>query len=236
MFYNFLNGPILLHLILKYFKWRKLSLLGHSQGGATCFTYTTYFPDNVDLLICLDGVVPLILPNDADNTANLIQKFVKYMDHDGLNKRPCYSLDEITKKYHEGSNKSINIENCKHILKRCIAPSKHNPEMFYFTNDPRIKAGPHFLGIPERFKNYAMIINCPIFICIPDTSPYYANVDGYKEIIDVLRSKNSAEFHFITGSHHIHLNVPEKLLLPLKLFLDKYYKTDIESICDLKNE
>lgn len=42
--------------IIKEYKWRKVSLLGHSMGGIVCFVYATLFPHTIDLLMQIDVV------------------------------------------------------------------------------------------------------------------------------------------------------------------------------------
>lgn len=227
MFYNFLNGPLLIQLICEYFKWPKISLMGHSMGSIMSFAYTTYVPDNVDLLICIDGLHPLIFPNNTERTGKLIQKFVKYANISTMsNEPPCYTLEEMAKKLHEGTKKSIQVEYAKYILHRNTAPSKKNPGLYYFTIDPRLKAGPHFVGVPALYENDALRIKCPIFMCIPKGSPFFLHKEVYEDLLNVMKGKEHVDCHFVPGTHHVHLNEPENVQQLISKFLEKYHKLD----------
>lgn len=227
MFYNFINGPLLIQHICEYFKWSKVSLMGHSMGSMSCFTYTTYLPDNVDLLICLDGLYPIIFPNHTERTGRLIQKFFKYSDIGSMsNEPPSYTFEEMEKKLHEGSKKSVQIECAKYILKRNIAPSRENPGLYYFTIDPRLKAGVHFMGVPSHFKDDGKRIHCPLLVCVPQYSPFFSNREFFEDYANTLKAQENVEWHFVPGSHHVHLNEPEHVQKLISTFLEKNYKND----------
>lgn len=227
MFYNFLNGPLLVQYICEYYKWPKISLMGHSKGSVTSFTYTTYLPDNVDLLICLDGLYPLVFPNDTENNGKLIQNFFKYAGIDSkFNKPPCYTLEVMEKKLYEGSGKSILLENAKYVLNRNITPSKENPGLYYFTIDPRLKAGSHFSGVPSCYKRAGKRIKCPVFISLSEGCLSSFNKELYEEYVNDLKAQKNVELYFVPGTHHVHLNEPEHLQQLISKFLKKYNADD----------
>lgn len=59
-YYIFWDGLAILRRIVKYYKWRKISIMGHSLGAAIGFLYAASYPDDTDMLIAIDTVAPVI--------------------------------------------------------------------------------------------------------------------------------------------------------------------------------
>lgn len=225
MFYGFLNGPLLVKQIADYFQWPKISLMGHSMGGMICFGYASYLPNTVDLLICIDGFLPVVLPNYTQRNGDLIEKYIKYTKlNDSNTEPPSFTMQELANKLHEGTKKSIDIDKCQYILQRTTAPSKTNPGKYYFSMDQRLKAGPHFQGVPHMFGEDIDRLKCPVFLSIPDGSPFYK--EKYRKFVEKylnqMRTIPSNEVHLTAGTHHVHLNDPSDLQGLIRSFLAKY--------------
>lgn len=46
--------------------------MGHSIRGIACFIYAICISENVDLLICIDGIYAMIYPNNAERVGKII--------------------------------------------------------------------------------------------------------------------------------------------------------------------
>lgn len=229
MFYNFIDGPLLIRQIMEYFKWPKVSLMGHSMGAMKSYAYATYLPDTVDFLICLDGLFPIVMSGYTERNGQLIERYIKYSNFNATGKEPpSYTFEEMEKKLYDGTKKSIDINNCKYILNRNVAPSKVNPGKYYFSMDQRLKAGPHFVGVPNMFPDDISRLSCPLFALIPDRSPFYKPKfqKHFESLLKQLESRSSTEIHMVKGTHHIHLNEPHKVETLLTSFLSKYDTSD----------
>lgn len=238
MFYNFFNSTIVVRQILDYFQWQKVSLMGHSMGGMICYSYASYLPQQVDMLICIDGVLPIVFPDYTERNGRLIEQLMKYSKlNDSSTEPPSYTMQELENKLHDGTRKSIDMDKCKYILQRCTAPSKIHPGKYYFSMDQRLKAGPHFVGVPQLYSNDIDRIKCPIFLAIPKGSPFYN--EKFKKFtenyIQQFQEKENTEVHFIDGTHHVHLNNPEYIQHLIHQFLTKYDRED-RSIGGIRNE
>lgn len=80
--------------IVKYFNWKKITIMGHSLGGAIGFLYSGIFPDEVSKLISIDIVSPTIreVSFQSDNAARIVEQFLKYETFTEAN-MPCYSYE-----------------------------------------------------------------------------------------------------------------------------------------------
>lgn len=59
-YYIFWDGLLVARRIVKHFGWAKVSIVGHSLGGAVGFMYASVFPDEVDKLVSLDIACPRV--------------------------------------------------------------------------------------------------------------------------------------------------------------------------------
>ncbi|KAH0813791.1 hypothetical protein GEV33_009000 [Tenebrio molitor] len=227
MYYHNMNYPIIIRHISNYFKWPKVSLMGHSLGGISCFLYTTLFPELVDFLICIDGVKPLYKKNNGPRMALGIQELLKY---DELSRNPeeppSYVMDVMKKKLTALNNESISIEHCHHILDRNIAQSKSDPNKYYFTRDPRLKARLILNWSQKDLLEGAYRVTSPILMIKFSGSGYYEEKENFYEILEALkRASKAAEMHYIDGPHHTHLNNPETVYMIINKFIETH---DIE--------
>ncbi|XP_026477131.1 probable serine hydrolase [Ctenocephalides felis] len=118
--------------------------------------------------------------------------------------------------------KSVNKELCHHLLQRCVAPSHSDPKKFYFTGDKRL---PSMIvgGInQESIISLARNINLPFLAVKATNSPYFEDKKYYYEVLDVLKKNHLFEHHYVEGTHHVHLNEPEKLKDIINGFITKY--------------
>ncbi|KOC70853.1 putative serine hydrolase [Habropoda laboriosa] len=144
-YYVYWDGIILLRRIVKYFKWNKVKLLGHSLGGAISFLYAASYPDEVDFMISLDIASPSVkdIIKCPDVTGDTIDKFLKYelLQPDSV---PSYTYEEVLDIVEDAYNGSITKEGAITLMKRGLRPSSE-PERYHFARDPRLKVTFHLL-------------------------------------------------------------------------------------------
>jgi len=96
-YYLYWDGIILIRRIVRHFKWSKVTLLGHSLGGAISLMYAGAFPDGVDKLISIDIAGPVTKPEKrvVADTAYICDKF---LDYENLNEKkiPSYMRDDVS--------------------------------------------------------------------------------------------------------------------------------------------
>ncbi|KAF2883505.1 hypothetical protein ILUMI_22678 [Ignelater luminosus] len=232
VFYHRIDNVVLLKRIVDYFNWSKVSLLGHSMGAIMNYQYTLLYPDTVDFLICIDGLKPLVHEDKRiERMVKIIQNFIKYDYLNSLKKEPpAYAFEMLEKMLHEGTMKSIALDSCKYILKRNTAPSTKEPGKYYFTRDGRLKVSleSDLLGWAQKdIVDSAHRITCPLFASKASHSPFFENKQNLLEVIEVIKKSNkNFEIHNVEGTHHVHLNHPERLDSLISTFIKKYDVSD----------
>ncbi|TMW45437.1 hypothetical protein DOY81_009481 [Sarcophaga bullata] len=221
MTYHMLDYVQIVVRIVKEYKWRKVSLMGHSMGASICFFYTALFPHMVDMIIQIDMVKPKY--NDMDRQIEKLKILAEKsmienerLLENSLKEPPTYSYQQLEELWYNGSWKSVEKENCKYLLNRSVEKSQLYPEKYYFSRDGRVKfyveiSGEQGLGkeMAKRIKNLAyMIVRSNKKSLIDDAKD--------EEIIDILRINNAHfEYHRLNGTHHLHLNDAEEIPSPV---------------------
>lgn len=199
-------------------------MMGHSMGAIFCFMYTVCYPDTVDYIICIDALLPVgrqIL--EINSIVRTFDSFLKYMKLSSDGEPPAYTVDELAQRLHQGTNKSIDLESCKYILERNIRPSTVSPGKFYFSRDPRLKAGQVLAWPPEFSQKNAHRISCPLMLIKAKQSPLLSRKEHFDRVLTEIRKNNGhVHFHTVDGMHHVHLNEPDKVEHLINDFLKKY--------------
>lgn len=124
IYYQNVTYLLTMRCIMDYFKWPKITLMGHSLGGILCYIYTMLYTNEVDFLICLDGVKPMVETNKPKVWSKLLLKFLKHEKQTFISDdRPSHKLEDIVNKVSQSQNNSIKPEYAKYVLERNIAPS-----------------------------------------------------------------------------------------------------------------
>ncbi|ENN73370.1 hypothetical protein HUJ04_000184 [Dendroctonus ponderosae] len=221
VYYDFTAYILTLQYIAQHFQWPKLSLMGHSLGGITAYSYTMLYPQQVDFVLCLDGAKPLVQKNRSSLMAKNLQAFLRNNAYAmSAEEPPSYSLEEMKQRVHLPNRRSVAVEFAPYLLYRNIEPSRRSPGQFYFTRDPRLRTGA-LMGFPqEEIVTEAHHITCPIFLCKSTEGSYFEEKENFYQVLDVLRRSSAhCDFQYVEGTHHAHLNQPEGLAPQLRQFL-----------------
>ncbi|XP_044755647.1 serine hydrolase-like protein isoform X1 [Coccinella septempunctata] len=231
MIYNFMNYIILVQQIYEYFSFSKLSLLGHSLGSMISFISTILYPEKVDFLMCIDALHPLQSTVSKETVRNSIDNYMKYNKF--TKEPPSYTWEEILDKMNIAYKHSLGKDSTLCLLERNIAVSKEFHGKYYFNSDPMLKVRTMFNWTQEQMIKDAATIANPIFIC--EAKQNYARKyrKNFYEIVNIVQKHNKdCEFHTISGTHHLHLNEPEKIGILLKKFLNKHNKSETYNLKD----
>lgn len=225
LYYIFWDGISLLRRIVKHFKWEKISLMGHSLGGALSFMYAATYPDEVDRIICIDIASPAVRAPEhmVKNTAGMIDKNLEY-ENLPEEKIPCYSYDEMIDIVCDAYKGSVSRENCKVLMKRGMAatPAHIKKKGYYFKRDPRLKvAGLAMMSI-ETALEYASKLKCKVLNIRALPGQQWERLDYYLDVIEKLKIKADVTYVEVEGTHHVHLNCPQNIISIVEDFLEIY--------------
>ncbi|KAF7414838.1 hypothetical protein HZH68_003327 [Vespula germanica] len=219
-YYVYWDGVIILRRIVKYFKWTKVKLLGHSLGGAISFLYAASYPNEVDILISLDIVSPSVrdITKTAAITGDHIDKFLKY-ENLTLDNIPCYEYSEMIGIVVAAYNGSINEKGAEILMKRGIQAS-YIPKKFYFSRDPRLKVSTLGMLSLDLVLAYASKITCAYLNIRAVPGMDFEQPENYQKVLDQIKiNAKKYEYHEVNGTHHVHLINPERIAPIIKNFL-----------------
>ncbi|KAL0121669.1 hypothetical protein PUN28_006872 [Cardiocondyla obscurior] len=219
-YYVFWDGVLALRRIVKYYKWNKVKLLGHSLGGAISFLYAASYPDEVDSLISLDIASPSVrdVKKTAAVTGQYIDRFLNY-ELLTLDNVPCYEYDEMLEIVEKAYDGSITKEGAEILMKRGMQPA-YQKNKYYFSRDPRLKVS--LLGILslDLVLEYASQIKCAYLNIRAVPGMKFEQPENYQKVLDIIKvGAKKFEYREVKGTHHVHLNEPEKIAPIIKDFL-----------------
>ncbi|XP_050078020.1 probable serine hydrolase [Anopheles maculipalpis] len=230
MTYHSLDNTFVLFHVMREYRWKKLSLMGHSMGSILCFLFAATFPAKVDLYIGIDALKPHIA--DADKFPGRLEKRLpQALLADARNREksepPSYPYEQLIERLHLGTNKSVTREAAPFLLHRNTRKSTLHPDQYYFTRDSRLK---HSIGLGwDQAINleFAKRIVLPYLFIKAKHSPYYEDKKYFNECVDVIKQHNPQfELEFVDSTHHLHLTEPEKVAPIINPFLEKHWKEE----------
>ncbi|XP_030080899.1 probable serine hydrolase [Drosophila hydei] len=209
MQYNTAEYALIIARVMKEYKWPKVSLMGHSLGGALCFIYAALAPHTVDLVIALDNILPSIESSEwIKRLANCVDRYLVVSEH-GEKEPPCYTFSHLRKVLSQGSNDSVPPELAHHLLYRSVAKSQFHPDKFYFTKDARTKFYNYLSANAPLIAEMSSRIKKKPYLIIKASKSNYINSKA-NEAISILRKQNPHfEYHEVPGTHHVHLVSPD---------------------------
>ncbi|XP_013107028.1 probable serine hydrolase [Stomoxys calcitrans] len=216
--------------LMEIYKWKKVSLMGHSMGGSVAFHFAAFYPDRVDMVISLDIIKnffwqPKVMPTVWAHTMEKALKDNDRLLNSDNSEPPSYTFRECEKLLYEGSQQSVDLENCKYILERNISKSELFPDKYYFSRDGRVKYLAEFnpdmqlsLVMGKRICKHSI----PYLVIKGGKS---TNISAVASELDDCMIKNNANFEsfiYAEGTHHLHLNHPKPVAQMIIGFLQKH--------------
>lgn len=229
-YFLFWDGIAIIRRIVKHFNWEKITLLGHSLGGALSFMYAASFPDEVQRLITIDIVGPTVrgLERTAAATGSSIDRGLKY-ETLPPSKVPCYKYEEmidIVVDAHAGSVDRVGAEALMQRGMNEIIPEKGQREgdskIYHFSRDLRLKVSLLGMFTLDQVLSYAKLITAEVLNIRGRPGMSFEDVSSYSIVLEAVRTNASrVVYEEVEGTHHLHLTTPERVAPFIKAFLEK---------------
>lgn len=228
--YNSIEFVPVIRMIQKFYNWDKISLMGHSMGSNTSVLYSGFFPNDVDLMIAIDGVITTVYePKEfIEATRKEVEYFLIADERNEKNlEPPSYSYNEIIEKMSQNVYKSITEDVAKVLLKRGMKRSEKDPDKFYFSRDGRLRLHNNVKINLETYEEIYRNIKSPII--------YLKAVNQFgpprktKEALEVLKTLSNFQHFEIEGRHHVHMTNPERISVFISDFINKYREEELEA-------
>uniref|UniRef100_A0A1B6JMD8 AB hydrolase-1 domain-containing protein n=1 Tax=Homalodisca liturata TaxID=320908 RepID=A0A1B6JMD8_9HEMI len=206
-YYIWWDSLVVVRRVVQYLKLEKVTLVGHSLGGAVGFLYAATYPDEVEKLISIDIVCPRVESPQTivDRTKICVDRFLKYESMSATSV-PCYERQTMLDIVEDAYQGSVSRQNCEVMMRRGMKPSPDNNNTYFFSRDSRLKIAGLASFSKDHVLAYAAKIKCEYLNIRADPGISFAYPELYHQLLDVIRENSSRfEFHKVKGTHHIHL-------------------------------
>ncbi|XP_046634529.1 serine hydrolase-like protein [Daphnia pulicaria] len=138
MFLNYYDHVYHVKLVIDYFKWKKVNILGHSMGAITAIFFVSMYSELVDKLISLDAVKQLsssaeYLPARMKGVLTNFQEIVERLQQGPLS---SVSYEDARERVVKNYGGSIDEKDADVLLKRGLRKLSDEDE-YEFTRDLR---------------------------------------------------------------------------------------------------
>lgn len=196
-------------------------MLGHSLGGGIAFLYAAAYPEDTVKYVSFDIASPSVRsPQKMVNIiSHSVDKFLKY-ETLSVHQKPCYSYDEMIDIVYEAYNKDVDREGCEIMMRRGMSPAPHKTGHYVFNRDPRLKVAALGFMTPDQVMEFASRITCQVLNIRAKPGMKFDLPEFYDKVLDTIEKNCSKmERYEVEGTHHLHLNNPERIVDVVHTFL-----------------
>ncbi|GLV42826.1 kraken [Carabus blaptoides fortunei] len=219
-YYIFWDGIVVLRRIVKHFKWDKISIMGHSLGGAIAFMYAAAYPNAVDRYVSIDIASPAVR-DPKEMVASIGQNLDRFLKFETLAEEnmPCYEYNEMIDLVHDAYHGSTTRQACEVLMKRGMRPASTG-KGYSFTRDMRLKVSSLAYATLEQVLQLASRITCNVMNIRANPGMKWTIPEHYDLVLDeITKSASRMERHVVPGMHHLHLNNAESVAPIIRKFL-----------------
>lgn len=229
--YHWLDTVLTLHRVKEHLGLEQPVLLGHSMGGWMAQLYAAVFPQQVRAVISLDGVKPVSrFPETMVPRLRDYYKGSGAMEKGGGRPSKVMTKEEALERLFTGTNKlhgegAVTIEAAQCLLERGLVAEAGG---HVFGRDKRL-ALRDMMGMPHIFnQEFARNIKCPHLLVLASqenaATSWGAGSEkaAMKDIVNIYKDNPLFSLTEVEGSHHVHLNNPEKVLPHILRFVESH--------------
>lgn len=220
-YFLFWDGIAVVRRIVRHFNWQRITLLGHSLGGALSFMYAASFPEGVERLISVDIAGPTVrnLDRMANGTGAAIDRQLHY-ETLPASKMPSYSYDEMIDLVVDAYAGSVDRRSAKVMMRRGMSAGS-NDSCYHFARDLRLKVSGLAMFTLEQVLVYASKIRCEVLNIRGRPGMDFEDESTYQRTVDAMREGAKRLVYVeVEGTHHLHLVTPERVAPVIVDFLE----------------
>nr|ATJ44603.1 acetyltransferase 10 [Helicoverpa armigera] len=211
-----------IHALVKHFRWKTFTLIGHSFGAYLGQFYNLCYPDKLELLINLDPINFFAVPPEEFSRWYHIFFTNFYKNYDKYNtpkeKSPTIKWTEALQSLMR-NRPSLNEEQAAAVLERLSEPVGDG--CVRYTYDLRMKRinGPAYS--PEHVKKLFTAVRTPILTIACQKSLKNKLFRNTAFLLDEAEYPGgNFRFKSVEGSHDVHISHPERVAGFIGQFLE----------------
>ena len=225
-----IDGVMYIRRVSSHFNLDQFGLMGHSMGAGMATLFAASYPDMVTQLICIDFVHAFTRePEDwPSKTRESVETLLAFEKKTASRNPPEYTYEEAKARVMEGTQRLfgrnvITEDSADILLKRGLEPIGEN---FTFSRDLRRQIVTSSSGFTmEVIKSFAKSISGPHLVVRAANEGKYDPKPAELEAVELLKVSNPKfELQIVPGTHHVHLNEPEKVNAKIIQFLKEKSK------------
>lgn len=185
-----------------YLGWQRFSLMGHSLGAAVASLLAAAAPERIDALVLLDGLGPLA--GEEEHALTQLQQAVA--EHTALRDKSLRRFESVAQAVQARCRSGdLSPAAAQLLVARGLRPYEGG---YVWSSDPRLTIKSLSRLTEAQIQNCLRGIQCPTLLVLADPSPPF-----FSEGLMAQRTKCVAgiQSHRVAGTHHFHLEEPEKV-------------------------
>mgnify|MGYP000389181594 CR=1 FL=1 len=207
--YHFIDYVYDLLQLFTLNNWQSVDIVGHSMGGMIASAFTAAFPEKVNSLSLIDSIG--FLYGEAEQTTKqLRQGLLSRLTNHNKKKAQHPQLDSAIKARVAVSD--LSYENAELIVKRGIAKNDND---YVWRSDSRLRmVSPYRLSF-EQAAQFIGDIDKPVLLVYGDQGldMVTTGIDNFGPLFNAITMKK------LSGGHHLHMEVPEKVAKEISTFI-----------------
>jgi pimeloyl-ACP methyl ester carboxylesterase len=217
--YHYTEDVVTVRRIIRHFKWKDVTIMGHSMGGSYAFLYAAFFPTHLKKILVFDIIRPFALNTEhfVKHGGSLVDQFLDVIANktDPLE----YTREQILDRQFKATEGSVSRLSSEIMLARNTVKSMNG--LLRLSRDIRLKYCNFLHTLPHEFLlELASRIECEVLYVKAIPGKYYEKPEYYQQTLNVLETctKHLTRCE-MKGTHHAHLNNPENVPDIVKEFL-----------------
>lgn len=230
MVYHFPDFVFTLRRLVLNAGWQKISIVGHSFGSAMGHIYSSLYPLDVEKFVSLDCARTVMATTGSRGATGLallrkISQNSLKADGDVSKVPPAYSAEHILDAFCKATLGSVSKEHAQPLLQRGITAHPSKPDHFYFTRDPKLRYAEFNRPNLEILEESAQNIKCHVITILGTEGFVKMMADlvpgkAFFRMEELIKNSAASYRRFdVEGSHHVHLNNPERVAPLINKFL-----------------
>eukprot|EP00054_Salpingoeca_dolichothecata_P000906 m.17891 g.17891 ORF g.17891 m.17891 type:complete len:336 (+) comp11519_c0_seq1:160-1167(+) len=207
-------------------QWSQFSLVGHSMGAGISTVFAGTFPEMVDKLVCLEGVLPIQQENPGDtqkylrksifsreklHAKKLQQRKASYGQEEPVSadSKPTRGLSKVEARDKLlKANSHLNAKSAEQLLVRG-SREINNTGLLEFTRDLQLLSNTPLRLCEEQVNSFLRQLACEMTVILADGGLKYQDRLMERQLDICKGAARSFKLLRVPGSHHVHMNEPE---------------------------
>jgi hypothetical protein len=138
-----------------------------------------------------------------------------------ITKQPCYSYEEMIDLVLDAYGSGIDRKSAEILMRRGMKPIVHptNGPGFHFSRDLRLKVSLMGMFALDQVISHAEQIRCHVLNVRAVPGMKFEDESVYPLIIETIKKQAIVDYREVPGTHHVHLNAPERISEIISTFL-----------------